>query len=48
MGLMHSNRWTVADTALQLAPAWPFAAGYAIMAVLFFTARWTTEPGEEH
>jgi adenine/guanine/hypoxanthine permease len=47
-GLMHSYQWTAGDTVLKLAPAWPFAAGYAVMALVFFTARWTTEPGEGH
>ncbi len=37
-GLMHSYQWTDGDTVLKLAPAWPFAIGYAVMAVLFFTA----------
>jgi AGZA family xanthine/uracil permease-like MFS transporter len=45
VGLMHSYRWTPDDTVLSLSPAWPFAIGYAAMAVLFFTARWTTEGG---
>jgi AGZA family xanthine/uracil permease-like MFS transporter len=47
-GLMHSYTWTFADTALQLKPAWPFVWGYLAMAGLFFSARWTTEPGEGH
>ena len=47
-GLMHSYQWTFADTALKLAPAWPFVFGYAAMAILFFTARWTTEEGGGH
>jgi adenine/guanine/hypoxanthine permease len=47
-GLMHSYQWTPDDTVLKLAPAWPFAAGYAVMALLFFCAQWTTEKiGEE-
>jgi AGZA family xanthine/uracil permease-like MFS transporter len=48
VGLMHSYQWTPGDTVLELAPAWPFAAGYAVMALVFFTAQWTTEPGEGH
>ena len=48
VGLMHSYQWTDGDTALKLAPAWPFAIGYGAMAVLFLTARWTTEEGGEH
>jgi AGZA family xanthine/uracil permease-like MFS transporter len=47
-GLMHSYQWTFGDTSLRLAPAWPFAIGYAGMAVLFFLAQWTTEEGGEH
>jgi AGZA family xanthine/uracil permease-like MFS transporter len=47
-GLMHSFRWTPADTALSLQPAWPWAAGYACMALLFFVAPWVTEEGGEH
>jgi AGZA family xanthine/uracil permease-like MFS transporter len=47
-GLMHSYQWTVDDTVLKLSPAWPFAIGYAVMALLFFSARWTTEAGGEH
>ena len=42
-GLMHSYQWTAGDTALNMTPAWPFAAAYAFMALLFFSARWTTE-----
>jgi len=42
-GLMHSYQWTYGDTALKLAPAWPFVIGYSGMALLFLTAQWTTE-----
>jgi len=48
VGLMHSYQWTFGDTALRLAPAWPFVAGYAGMSLLFFTAQWTTEEGGDH
>jgi AGZA family xanthine/uracil permease-like MFS transporter len=48
LGLMHSFRWTPADTALSLRPAWPWACGYAVMALLFFVAPWITEEGDEH
>ena len=47
-GLMHSYQWTMADTVLKLSPAWPFAIAYAVMAVILFSARWTTEPNEGH
>jgi AGZA family xanthine/uracil permease-like MFS transporter len=48
VGLMHSYEWSFADTALKLSPAWPFVWAYLAMAVLFFSARWITEPGEGH
>jgi AGZA family xanthine/uracil permease-like MFS transporter len=47
-GLMHSYQWTFGDTALRLSPAWPYVAGYAGMALIFFSAQWTTEEGGEH
>jgi AGZA family xanthine/uracil permease-like MFS transporter len=48
-GLMHSYQWTFGDTALRLAPAWPFVIGYTGMSLLFLTARWTTEEiDDEH
>ena len=47
-GLMHSYDWTYGDTALKLAPAWPFVVGYTGMAVLFFAAQWITEEGGGH
>jgi AGZA family xanthine/uracil permease-like MFS transporter len=47
-GLMHSYQWTTDDTVLKLSPAWPFAIGYAAMALLFLTAPWTTEEDSEH
>jgi AGZA family xanthine/uracil permease-like MFS transporter len=47
-GLMHAFRYTAGDTAIHLAPAWPWATGYGAMALLFFAARWITEPGEGH
>ena len=40
VGLMHSYRWTFDDTALSLTPAWPWAAGYGLMGLVFFLARW--------
>jgi adenine/guanine/hypoxanthine permease len=46
-GLMHSYRWTVDDTVLKLAPAWPSAIGYAVMALIFFLAQWVTEEDAE-
>jgi AGZA family xanthine/uracil permease-like MFS transporter len=47
-GLVHAYRYTGGDTAIRLAPAWPWAAGYAVMALVFASARWVTEPGETH
>ena len=47
-GLMHSYQWTPGDTVLSLTPAWPFVTGYAVMAVTFLSATWTTEEGGEH
>ena len=45
---MHSYTWTFADTTLNLVPAWPFVWAYTAMAVIFFIARWTTEPSSTH
>jgi AGZA family xanthine/uracil permease-like MFS transporter len=42
VGLIHSYRWTPADTVLSLVPAWPWALGYAVMAVCFAVAPWVT------
>lgn len=47
LGLMHSYRWTVGDTAIALNPAWPWAAGYGIMAAVFLSARWITAEAEK-
>ena len=47
-GLMHSYQWTYGDTALNLAPAWPFVIGYSGMALLFLTANWITEEDTGH
>jgi hypothetical protein len=34
------------DTVMSLRPAWPWAAGYAVMGLTFLAARWiTTEAG---
>jgi AGZA family xanthine/uracil permease-like MFS transporter len=47
-GLMHSYRWTPGDTAVDLVPAWPYALGYALVAVLLLVAPYVTEEGEGH
>jgi AGZA family xanthine/uracil permease-like MFS transporter len=39
-GLMHSYRWTTTDTAFSLTPAWEYATAYALMGLIFFSARW--------
>jgi AGZA family xanthine/uracil permease-like MFS transporter len=46
-GLMHSYGWAPADTMLRLAPAWPWVAGYLVMAAVFVLARWVTVPGPD-
>jgi AGZA family xanthine/uracil permease-like MFS transporter len=38
-GLMHAFRYTQGDTALALTPAWNWAIGYAVMAVIFLLLR---------
>ncbi len=48
VGLMHSYVFTPGDTALHLAPAWPWAAGYALMGVVCALARWITVPDASH
>jgi AGZA family xanthine/uracil permease-like MFS transporter len=45
-GLMHGYRFTPSDTVVALVPAWPWAAGYAMMAIAFLAARWVTEPDD--
>jgi len=47
VGLVHSYRWTPADTVLSLAPAWPWALGYAAMALCFAAAPWITRPVDD-
>jgi AGZA family xanthine/uracil permease-like MFS transporter len=43
-GLVHSWRLTDQDAILRLAPAWPYAAGYAFVAVLLAAAPLLTTP----
>jgi AGZA family xanthine/uracil permease-like MFS transporter len=45
-GLMHSYGFTPGDTVLSLSPAWPWAVGYSVMAVVFLAARWVTVPDD--
>jgi AGZA family xanthine/uracil permease-like MFS transporter len=48
LGMMHSYRFTAADTVVSLAPAWPWAGAYLAMAGIFLAARWLTVEGEGH
>ena len=49
LGLMHSYKYLPGDTTLDLfKPAWDWALGYALMALLFLTAPYLTQPGEKH
>jgi AGZA family xanthine/uracil permease-like MFS transporter len=43
-GLMHSFRFTGADTALDLHPAWPFVEAYLAAAGILFVTRWLAKP----
>jgi AGZA family xanthine/uracil permease-like MFS transporter len=50
LGFMHSYKWTGVDTVASLAPAWPWAAGYGLMAACFWIAPWIVRalpPGPE-
>ena len=47
-GLLHSYRWTPADTAVALTPAWPWVIGYLAMGATFLAAHWVTVEGEGH
>jgi AGZA family xanthine/uracil permease-like MFS transporter len=48
VGLIHTYRFTPADTAVALAPSPEHAVGYAAMGLVLFVARWVTVPGDEH
>lgn len=45
-GLVHSYRFVPGDVVFALVPAWPWAAGYATMAVILLAARWLTEAAD--
>lgn len=48
-GIMHGYAFTPADTVLSLGPGWGWTAGYALMGLVFVSARFVTEPDEiEH
>lgn len=42
LGLVHSYAFTPGDTAIRMAPALPWAAGYALMGAVLLAARWIT------
>jgi AGZA family xanthine/uracil permease-like MFS transporter len=46
-GLMHSYRWTMADTVLSLTPAYEWALGYALMGLTLLVAPWVTRPHDD-
>lgn len=46
LGLMHGYAFTPADTVIDLAPAWPWATGYAVMALVFVSAQYVTVPND--
>ena len=45
-GLMHSYKFTPGDVVMDLSPAWPWAMGYAAVALCLLAAQWITEPHE--
>ncbi|MEM6994442.1 MAG: NCS2 family permease [Myxococcota bacterium] len=45
-GLMHGYVFTASDTVIALGPAWPWAVGYAAMALVMVAATWVTEPDD--
>ncbi len=48
-GFMHSYAIIPGDTVgAFLHPAWPWTIGYLVMAAVFASARWTTEPDRVH
>lgn len=46
-GLMHGYAFTPGDTVIALGPAWPWAVGYAAMALVMVAATWLTEPNDD-
>ena len=48
-GLMHAYGFTPGDAVGKMAPALPWAAGYALAGLVFAAARWITVPaGDTH
>ena len=45
-GLMHSYTFTPGDTVIDMSPAWPWAVGYSVMALVFMSARFITVPDD--
>jgi AGZA family xanthine/uracil permease-like MFS transporter len=45
-GLMHSYAWTAGDTVMSLTPAWPWAAGYAVVGLFLLATPWLTVEDE--
>jgi AGZA family xanthine/uracil permease-like MFS transporter len=46
-GLVHAFAWGFKDATLQLVPAWKWAAGYGLVAVLLFLAEFVTVPADD-
>ena len=46
-GLIHAYTFTPSDAVGTLAPAWPWAAAYTVMGVLFWLAPHITRPSDE-
>jgi AGZA family xanthine/uracil permease-like MFS transporter len=47
LGIIHSYAWSFADTTGSLlTPAWPWAIGYGVMALILFVAPWVTTESE--
>jgi adenine/guanine/hypoxanthine permease len=47
LGLMHAYAFTPGDTVIDMSPAWPWAIGYASMAVCFLLAPAITTPNDD-
>ncbi len=46
-GLIHAYTFTPSDAVATLAPAWPWAAAYALVGTLFWLAPLITRPSDE-
>jgi AGZA family xanthine/uracil permease-like MFS transporter len=47
VGLMHSYRFTISDTVLDLKPAWPWVSAYVIVGVTMLLAGRLTRPVDD-